>query len=373
MLPLLYECKTNKKTLASNAITYVGRITTCTKCVVTEERNGDYTLLAELSTLDELAGSISCQMLICCLGNPFDDPQYFEIYDVTVDISNSKITVEAKHIKHSCYNNVVSSGGAADSFTGTPKQAYDFINKSDYLDLDNPFDFESDITELTEWELGFSQVCTLGEWFGGREGSLLDKFRGCYHWDNFNISYNKSRGKKSGYCLRWGSNISSISQSLNSEKTISHVAAYATVFDKHSNKNIQRYATVEVENTESKLNKIYLFDASSEVGEWTVDVSTGLNVSYVEDACKAAAEKYIQSQDGTIDVIASNIKVNVRAELDDMAELGMDDTVTVMINDKGDTTTAKIVKTEFDSLRERWNLLELGTLKTKLSDYILRR
>lgn len=371
MLPLLYD--STNLILSPTSMKYLGRLTSCTKCLVTEERNGDYTLEAEISTFDELAASLSTQQLLCVKANPFDNPQFFEIYDLRC-IYGSTISIKAQHIKHSCYNNVLLAG-ETETFLGTPKEYFDYLTDPDdgFLTFENNFKFNSDITDLKHWQLGTEWVCTLGDWFGGREGSLLDKFRGEYHWDNFNITYNKNRGETKGYCLRWGSNISSLEQTLSSEKTVSHICAYATVYDDNTNQNLQLCCEPVQIDSASKLNKVYLFDCSSDVGDIHIDSSNGTNYATVRNICKLSCQKYVLTQKGTIDTITSNIKVNMRSTLDEMSEIGLCDTVTVVINDKGDTATAQIVKVIYDSLRERWYSLELGTLKTKLSDYILRR
>ena len=54
-----------------------------------------------------------------------------------------------------------------------------------------------------------------------------------------------------------------------------------------------------------------------------------------------------------------------------MSAVGLGDTVDVMLKG-GRTVEAKITKTVFDSLSERWTSIELGKEKLMLSKYIAK-
>lgn len=52
-----------------------------------------------------------------------------------------------------------------------------------------------------------------------------------------------------------------------------------------------------------------------------------------------------------------------------MQQFNLCDTVTVILSDSI-AAESKIVKTTYDTLRERYKQLELGSFKTKLSDFV---
>ena len=58
---------------------FLGNLNCCTKCQVTECRNGSYTLSLETTVNDDCANLLLSQRIICAKANPFDDVQYFEI------------------------------------------------------------------------------------------------------------------------------------------------------------------------------------------------------------------------------------------------------------------------------------------------------
>ena len=243
MFPLLY--KSDFKTIGPSRFNLLGRFTEIISGKVTEERNGDYLLEMELSTTDRCADLLDTQYFIKAKPNPTDEPQYFEIYDLQYKDKKS-ITVKAKHIKHNLYNNFLIETSNQTDVVHTPKEWWDILCTGRDFEGDSLFPqatlwehyfkFTSDITTKSSMTLGFCTPCTLGDFMGGADGSLVDVFGGEYKYNNFNVSLLKKRGAVTNCHLRWGSNISSLTQTLNSDDICSHVAAFATCHDTYNDK-----------------------------------------------------------------------------------------------------------------------------------------
>lgn len=360
MIPLSYE--TTSRILSLNSMHYLGRLTGCTECTVEESRNADYTLSASVVKNSECAESAVVQNYIYAKPNPADEPQFFEIYEAVE--KNNVLSIKAKHIKHNCYNNILAAGETSAQLY-SPAEAYENLDAL----FDNNYVFSSDITNRKSINLGYTQVCTLGDFLGGLEGSLLDLFGGEYKWNNFNVSLLKNRGQKRAYSLKWGDNISSYEKTQSSETTISHVCAYATVYDEFSKQDIQIIANpYEIFEQKSKTNKLHVYPVPDKLVDGiTVNSSTGDGYEFVKNTCRIAATAYIGGD--KLGEIKSNIKVDVEAVLDDMQQFNLCDTVTVILSDSI-AAESKIVKTTYDTLRERYKQLELGSFKTKLSDFV---
>jgi len=360
MIPLVYE--TTSRILSLNSMHYLGRLTGCTECTVEESRNADYTLSASVVKNSECAESAVVQNYIYAKPNPTDEPQFFEIYEVVE--KNNVLSIKAKHIKHNCYNNILAAGETSAQLY-SPAEAYENLDAL----FDNNYVFSSDITNRKSINLGYTQVCTLGDFLGGLEGSLLDLFGGEYKWNNFNVSLLKNRGQKRAYSLKWGDNISSYEKTQSSETTISHVCAYATVYDEFSKQDIQIIADpYEIFEQKAKTNKLSVYPVPDNlVNGIIVNSSTGDGYEFVKNTCRIAATAYIGGD--KLGEIKSNIKVDVEAVLDDMQQFNLCDTVTVILSDSI-AAESKIVKTTYDTLRERYKQLELGSFKTKLSDFV---
>ena len=173
MLPKLYDELTTSSSGYSK--TFLGTINHCTKCKVTEVRNGSYTLSLETTVNDDCAGILTSQKIIGVKANPFDSDQLFEIQR-TERGNDGIIKVEAKHVKNFCCQ-ICSEGDYGDEHTdahetGTPAQIWNKL-KTDYIGTNIPFTFSSDITVSRNFSLGINTAESLGNILGGKEGSFL--------------------------------------------------------------------------------------------------------------------------------------------------------------------------------------------------------
>ena len=383
MLPLLYKSKS--KILKANTFELLGRMTDIVSGKVTEERNGDYLLEMELSTTDRCANLLDTQYFIKVKPNPTDEPQYFEIYDLQYKDKKS-ITIKAKHIKHNLYNNFLVETYNQTDVVHTPSEWWYLLCTGQPEGLqtqmtlwEHHFSFTSDITSKASMTLGFCTPCTLGDFLGGADGSLVDVFGGEYKCDNFDVALLQNRGTVTNYHLRWGSNISSLTQTLNSDNICSHVAAYATCHDTYSNESVVLCSEPqELRTHSSKLMKIKAVDVSDggsvdisdKTGYWNFNAKTGENKAFLIQVLNIQAQMLRASLVSTNGAPALNIKVDYPPTLAEMLNLHLCDTV--YIDTENGSLKAKIVKTDYDFVLERWNSLELGTPKTKLSDYIVK-
>ena len=171
MLPKLYDELTTSASGYSK--TFLGTINHCTKCKVTEVRNGSYTLSLETTVNDDCAGMLTSQKIIGAKANPFDSDQLFEIQR-TERGTDGIIKVEAKHVKNFCCQ-ICSEGDYSDEHTdahetGTPAQIWNKL-KSDYISTNIPFTFSSDITVSRNFSLGINTAESLGNILGGKEAN----------------------------------------------------------------------------------------------------------------------------------------------------------------------------------------------------------
>ena len=140
MLPLLYD--SSLPTPFADRMQYLGRLTKCKSCVVTSQINNNYDLSAAFTITDELLDQIENQRFLMAKPNPFDPPQFFEIYNYFEE--NNTVTVKGRHIKHCAYNNMI-----LDVFTDSgnamkPQENWDHIRP--ILAFSNGFSFSSAIT-----------------------------------------------------------------------------------------------------------------------------------------------------------------------------------------------------------------------------------
>ena len=370
MLPILY--KTTSSIVAPANMEFVGRLAKCEKCSVTEQINNEYSLSATFSPTDELIDEIQAQRFIFAKPNPTDDPQYFEIYNVAID-EIGKVTVKARHIKHCAYNNLIKSDFAQGAQTDTPQGHWDFCCQPADLIFANYFTFSSPISTTAPMEIGYTKADTIGIFLE----KLAEAFGGEYHYNNFDIALLQSRGIKKNFALRWNKNLSSPSLTLDTAQIYSHVVAYADFTAKYSSGDVDYEYPIQlcsdfwhITGEASALNKIFMYNCSNffhtkEIKPTDYATTKSMLNAYGRSYARGAAATELSIKENV------NLTIKYMPALDEMAEVGLGDTVDVILKG-GRTVEAKITKTTYDVLAERWESVVLGKEKLQLSDYIAK-
>lgn len=374
MIPRLFN---SFDTTASGvgAYDFLGSISHCRKCLCTEVRNEEYTLDLETTVNDPVANILLSQRIIAAKANPHDPTQHFVIQKTERNLSGI-VKVYAKHVKDfACQLHSEGDVGTTDtpfSYNLTPAGVWNklFETPSPYIPDACPFTFTSDISTTADFYLGFNDPKTLGAILGGEEGSIKDMYSGEYHYDNYAISFLASRGTTSGYKIRYGQNISTAKQIEDSSQTYSHILPYCSV-SRVDGKYIYLFAPLyTIPNSESRTKKVFILDCSDAAAEFQVGM-TGQHWDEVKTAITNYAAHYAASN--CIGKSNVSIEVTTRAELDAMKQLGLCDTVKVVLDEFGITTTAKITSVTYNTLLERWEKMTVGTASVTLADLILNK
>lgn len=371
MFPILYASNTVGEDFGNNGL---GFIRNCTKCKVTEVRNGLYELEFEMLTNDRLADSIAVSMFVKVKANPHDRPQIFEIYQMSV--TDTKITAKAQHLKYIAGGNVIDTLVNSD-VTMTPVETWNNIQPDLYLE--NLFTFDSDITTKAIVTAGKDCPIRLGDFLSGSEGSMLDTFGGELHYDNFKIELLKNRGSETGIAIRYGSNISTYQQDSDSSTVYSHLLPYAIVKaeDYDTGKSIgdkMVYASlIDLQNSNLTYKRALAYDFSDEFTEdddIAVIYQNGVvsNWSNLTAKLNTVAAQYVNKNRTALTEISVNITVDVAETLKNLENCKLCDTVQVYFEPLGFSASAKIVKTEYDVLLEKYTKIELGTIKKTIAD-----
>lgn len=371
MLPILYASNTVGEDFGNNGL---GFIRNCTKCKVVEVRNGLYELELEMLTNDRLADSIAVSMFVKAKANPHDRPQIFEIYQMSV--TDTKITAKAQHLKYIAGGNVIDKLFNSD-VAMTPVETWNNIQSDLYLE--NLFTFDSDITTKAIVTAGKDCPIRLGDFLSGSEGSMLDTFGGEFHYDNFKIELLKNRGSETGIAIRYGSNISTYQQDSDSSTVYSHLLPYAIVKaeDYDTGKSIgdkMVYASlIDLQNSNLTYKRALAYDFSdnfTEDDDIAVIYQNGVvsNWSNLTAKLNTVAAQYVNKNRTALTEISVNITVDVAETLKNLENCKLCDTVQVYFEPLGISATAKIVKTEYDVLLEKYTKIELGTIKKTIAD-----
>lgn len=378
MLPRLYNANsTSRLTYRNNGL---GFIKEARSCDVTEEKNGEYFLEATISGSDRLANVITDSMFIKAKPNDVDSPQLFEINKVVTSYGSDgkQIKVSAQHIKHIAFNNYISNNVNYADDTGSPTQI--MRNVFSRLAMPNYFDFTSGIASSGTIDMTDAPAKTLGEIIGGKENSLVSVFDAELHYDNFNIELLASRGRASNHRIMFGHNISSYEQTLTNDASYSYIVGYAKVPAYASSSSSSSGSYKVITSTPVSTGSTRTFPKIKQI-DFTSDlrncygndfkIINGTLTPGIQNKLNSLTAEKLSEYSGIANKDV-NIKIDYRPELDRLNNVGLCDTVNVVLG-AGSIIKAQVTKVKYDSLAERYAMIEVGDPKPMLPAFFTKK
>lgn len=193
-----------------------------TKGTVTRERNGNYTLYAEIPVNDPMVASLEKEMKLKADAGLRTKNQTFEISRIVKDSSNI-VKIYGQHISHKLEYMVLRN---ATAFNGSAFSALSIWRGALIGDL--RFDVWSDIQTTGKGVFDISKMENARQALGGVEGSILDIYGGEYEFDNMTVRLHKQLGRTAPTVLEYGRNILSAELDETIESAYTSVLPFAT-------------------------------------------------------------------------------------------------------------------------------------------------
>lgn len=327
-------------------------------CTVTEERNGAYELELTYPITGMNAYDITVDCIILAKPNETSNEQLFRIYEVSKPISGI-ITVMAEHISYCLAHYPVTK---IDLASTTAQGAIQSLISN--TTLSNRFSCNSDIAYTCKFSV---EACTVRSGLGGIEGSVLDVFRGEYEFDNYTIYLHKSRGADNGVTIAYGKNLTDCTMVTNIESTYTHFFPYAYRKDSDGNKILVTLSEKVLELGGGFSTKVLMKDFSSSFGE---------DEEINEDNLRSYAYGYFFESEE----VKPSINLTISFEhlwqspeyshLTALEKVSLCDTVHVYHEQLGVDVKAKVIKTVYDVLGEKYETIEIGNTKSNFADTI---
>lgn len=356
MIPVLYGA--DETAFTSNGL---GQLFDAISCKVTEERNGTYELEMEYPVSGLHFSDIDYVRKIYAKPSDNHDPQPFNIYSISKPIGGI-CKIRAEHISYQMSHIPIAPDG--DTYT-SPSAALQGIKNAAVEAC--PFTFWTDKTSTGNFTITEPQ--SMRSKLGGTKGSILDVYGGEYEWDGYTVKLWQSRGADNGVTLRYGKNITDIEQEKNIADTITGVMPYwkGTVDN------------AEVVMTLSGTKVVYSDNASNFPYHRTIilDLSSEFQERPTETQLRSAAEEYVSQTGVGVPKVSITVKFlplwqseEYKSLAQNFEHVNLCDTVTVEFPKLEITASAKVVKTVYNVLTERYDEIELGDSRTKLSDAV---
>ena len=350
MIPILYN--SNETDFSGGG---VGFLSDCTRCVVTEERNGVYECEFSYPMDGRHYSEIEPDMIIKAKPNEMSDPQLFRIYRTSKPI-NGIVSFYCQHISYDLNVNVV------DPFTlsgATALTALQGILSHCYYQ--HSFTAQSTLSFSETHDLKVDKPKPARMCLGGSEGSVLDLFGGEYEFDNFNIKLHAARGQDTGVTILYGKNLTDITSDVNISNAYTAVYPYA-VDEERDGLYTLTEKVIETGNTNFGEPRVLSLDLTEKFNLPDEEIT--------ETKLRNLANAYITNNH--ISDVKQNIEISFvqlwqTPEYKDIALLqrvGLCDTVTVRYSKLGVSVKAKVIKTVYNALTEKYEKIELGKAKS---------
>ena len=345
-----------------------------TKGTVTRERNGNYTLYAEIPVSDPMVASIEKEMKLKADAGLRTKNQTFEISRIVKDSSNI-VKIYGQHISHKLeYMGLVNGR----PFSGSAFTALAIWHNATIGDL--RFDVWSDIQTTGKGVFDISKMENARQALGGVEGSILDIYGGEYEFDNMTVRLHKQLGRTAPTVLEYGRNILSAESDETIESSYTSVLPFATYTpdklegDTSDSQPDPITVTIPENYVDSKYKALYahrrikVVDFSSEFksDSKSKDIPT-------PDKLRKLATDYMEHN------AIGKPKINIKIEYADLAktldyadngwieELELCDIVPIYYPQIGLTDeTAKVTTITYDFINERNESVEFGDIGTNV-------
>lgn len=366
MIPILY-----KKSDTNYARNGAGFLVDIISCTVTEERNGAFECSFTYPVTGQHYSQIAEGDIVKAKPNETSDLQLFRIYSHSKPL-NGVVTYNAEHISYDA------NGLPLAALISQNTTAAAAINKAIHdAAFENSFTAWSDISAFNN--ISLTEPCSLRAALGGQNGSILDVWGGEYEFDNYAIKLHAHRGADNGVSIEYGKNLTDIKQETNITETYTHLFPYAVYDEEIAGSDETREVVVTL------TEKVIAFPAAENIGHqkaYIVDLSEmfGENENITESTLRTKAAEFIAAH-ASLGVPKVNINVSFVAlwqteEYKDVAPLErvrLCDTVTVRFVKLGISAKAKVIKTVYDVVKERYASVELGEARSSFADTILEQ
>lgn len=331
----------------------IGRLSDCISCKVEREINGMYELTMQYPRSGQFYDSIVLRSLLLVEPDQITGPQLFRVYRIGKPMKGI-VTINARHISYDMAGYVVEPFTALSIATA-------LSGIISHATPECPFSFST--TRDTAATFNVRHPDAIWSLMAGQEGSLLDVFGGEYDFDNFSVTLENQLGTDRGVTIRYGKNLKDLQQEENC------AAVYTDVYPYYYDTTNGILVTLTEKTIEVGVTAAYDRVLSLDLTERFQEPPT-------EDSLRTAAEQYIATNNLGVPEVSLTVNFVPLWQTEEYKDVGLlesvqlGDTVTVQFPELGVDATARAVAFVYDCLKERYESVTLGRVKTSLAGIV---
>lgn len=345
MRPILYDA--DRTSFPAGTDNGMGILSDALSCKVTQELNGQYELELHYPVEGIHYGEIALRSILRATVGPDGGLQPFRVYRIVPDM-NGTTAIYARHIAYDLGGYVVSPFTAADA----PSAVAGI--KSHALPAGMPFTLTTDKTTAAPMAV----TVPTGAWalLGGQQGSLLDVYGGEYEFDGWTVRLLTRRGADRGVSVRYGKNLTDLTQDANCANCYTGVVPYWRGND----------VTVTAA-------PVYAAGDFGYTRLMPLDLSSSFEQQPTQAQLQAEAAAYVKRNQIGVPAVSWDVKLALLSQAsgyEDVAfleQIYLGDTVGVYFHRLGVDAKARVNKIAWDCLLERYDSVALGSVKANIA------
>lgn len=374
MIPILYDASfdvlelqdSNSKTLIdSNSYTLairnagasipthngIGALADAIECVTESELNGGYELMMRYPADGIHADGLVNRNIIVAVNEKNGTAQPYRIYRVSKPI-NGIYTVYARHIVQTDL-----AGIPVKPFHST-NVASAMVNLDSHAMIETGFSFSTD--KATFASMDITKPTPLLSVLGGIEGSILDVYGGEYKYDGKSVALLDRVGADNGVRIAYGLNLTSFEQDSNIQDCYTGALGY------WSNDEATIYTNIVAAD-----------GAFDHVRIATVDLTDKFENKPPMDQLETALRSYMNANSIGVPKVSINLSFVDLSQTTEYSNIiqsvALGDTVHVSFPKIGVDASARVVKTKWNVLLDRYDNIDIGSVKSNIADTIAKQ
>lgn len=310
---------------------------------VSEEINGAYTLELGYPISGQGYEHLARRSLILAKPNPQNPPQPFRVTRITRPI-NGIVQVYAEHLSY--------------DLSGVPVLPFAATTAGDALQalktnavVTNPFTFVSELDRVATitTEKPFSARALMGQ----DSGMIIATYGGEYAYNGYTVTLRERRGRDTDIVIRYGVDLVDLTQEENIAQMYSGVLPFYQKSGVSVFGSVQRIAGLDYDRI-LPLDVTARFSATPTAGE--VD---------------AAGRAYIAESGIGVPEVSISLRFAQLPQLEALrGSVALGDTIGVEFTRLGVDTSARVIRTDFDVLTEKYISVEVGAPRPSIADTI---
>ena len=330
----------------------LGGLSDAISCVVTNEINGEYELRMRYPITGEHYAEMLINYIIMATPGTLANAEPFRIYRITRPL-NGVVTVYARHLSYDMSGIVIepcTASSLTQAMTTIPANAVPSC----------PFTLAS--TRTVASSITVKEPKTLWSLLGGSAGSFLDVYGGEWEFTGYTANLKTQLGTNRGVEIRYGKNLTQLDVDADISSTYGGV--YPFWYSDEDGLATMTGGYVSIPG--SIYSRILLLDCSDDFD--TKPTSAQL---------QARAEAYItansvgspkDSWKVSFALLAQSKEYETQAILEQVV---LGDTVKIKYEALGVDASARVVKTEWDVLGDKYESITLGRVKQNLASILV--